>query len=78
MLSIISDLISVNIASILKIKPMKKILILIVLASFTTYAGPTPPPPGLPPPAVTIDREVELLLAAGVFLGVYWIRKTRR
>lgn len=57
---------------------MKKILILIVLVSFTTYAGPTPPPPGLPPPAVTIDREVELLLAAGVFLGVYWIRKTRR
>jgi hypothetical protein len=32
------------------------------------YAAPTPPPPGLPPPAVTIDREVEILLAAGVFL----------
>lgn len=42
------------------------------------YAAPTPPPPGLPPPAVTIDREVEILLAAGVFLGVYWIRKTKR
>ena len=78
MLSVISDLIYVKIASILKIKPMKKILILITLISFATYAGPTPPPPGLPPPAVTIDREVEILLAAGVFLGVYWIRKTRR
>jgi len=78
MLRIISDLISVKDCLNSKIKPMKKILILIVLASFTTYAGPTPPPPGLPPPAVTIDREVEILLAAGVFLGVYWIRKTRR
>lgn len=78
MLSVISDLISVKIASILKIKPMKKILTLIALISFATYAGPTPPPPGLPPPAVTIDREVEILLAAGIFLGVYWIRKTRR
>lgn len=77
MLSVISDLISVKIASILKIKPMKKILTLIALISFTAYAQ-TPPPPGLPPPEVTIDREVEILLAAGLFLGVYWIRKTRR
>lgn len=56
---------------------MKKILILTALVSFTAYAQ-TPPPPGLPPPAATIDREVEILLAAGVFLGIYWIRKTRR
>jgi len=78
MLSIISDLISVKIASILKIRPMKKILILTALASFTAYAAPTPPPPGLPPPTVSIDKEIEILLATGVFLGVYWIRKTRR
>lgn len=57
---------------------MKKVLILILLTNFMAYAAPTPPPPGLPPPAVTIDREVEILLAAGVFLGVYWIRKTKR
>lgn len=57
---------------------MKKILFLVAFASFATYAAPTPPPPGLPPPPVSIDREIQVLFASGILLGVYWIRKTRK
>ncbi|WP_163408078.1 hypothetical protein [Flavobacterium ajazii] len=58
---------------------MKKILISVVFINYVTYGAPTPPPPGLPPPAsVNINKEIHVLVVAGLFLGVFWIRKSRR
>ena len=59
-------------------KSMKKILISLVFITHLTY-GATPPPPGLSPqPPVTINEEIYVLVVAGLFLGVFWIRKSRK
>lgn len=57
---------------------MKKILISLVFISHVTY-GVTPPPPGLTPqPSVSISEKNDVLLVAGLFLGVFWIRRARK
>jgi hypothetical protein len=57
---------------------MKKILISLIFLSHLTY-GVTPPPPGLPPqPPASINEEIYVLVVAGLFLGAFWIRKSRK
>lgn len=57
-------------------------MMLATLVSFSTYAAPPaggPPPPTPPPPVgLPINEGVLFLLVAGLFYGVYFIRKNSK